>query len=106
MKKFFAFLISASVLASPLAAQAQDWHKVPDRHRAAVLQKKVVISKTRWVKGHRISAAERRHMAEVRDYRRYRLSAPPRGYHWVKVDKTFLLVGLTTGFISSVVVAR
>ncbi len=103
MKKFFALLISASVLASPLAAQAQDWHKGLDRHRAPVVEKKVIVKKTRWVRGHRMSPAERRRMAEVRDYRRYRLSAPPRGYHWVKVDNDYLLVGVATGIISSII---
>jgi Ni/Co efflux regulator RcnB len=115
MKKFLAILISATVLASPLAAQAQDWrHGGPERHRhvekrhvdkRVTVEKKVVVKK-RWVKGHRMSAAERRRMAEVRDYRRYRLSAPPRGYHWVRVDNDFLLVGIASGVISSFLAAR
>ncbi len=53
-----------------------------------------------------MTAAERRHMAEVRDYRRYRLSAPPRGYRWVRVDNDFLLVGVTSGIVSSIIAAR
>ncbi|MBP2558870.1 Ni/Co efflux regulator RcnB [Neorhizobium galegae] len=110
MKKFFAVLLSATVLAAPLAAQAQDRHSGPDRHRAVqrnvVIQKKVVVVKPRWSKGHRMTAGERRRMAEIRDYRRYRLSAPPRGYHWVKVDNDFLLVGVASGVISSFIAAR
>ncbi len=110
MRTFFAILLSATVLAAPLAAQAQDRHSPPDRHRAVqrdvVIQKKVVVVKPRWSKGHRMTAAERRRMAEIRDYRRYRLSAPPRGYHWVKIDKDFLLVGITSGVISSFIAAR
>jgi Ni/Co efflux regulator RcnB len=110
MNKFFAFLLSATVLAAPLAAQAQDRHSPPDRHRTVqrnvVIEKKVVVVKPRWSKGHRMTVAERRRMAEVRDYRRYRLSAPPRGYHWVKVDNDFLLVGIATGVISSFIAAR
>ena len=102
MKKFFALLISASVLASPLAAQAQDWHRGADRHRGPIVEKKVIVKKTRWVRGHRMSPAERRRMAEIRDYRRYRLSAPPRGYHWVKVDNEYLLIGVASGIISSI----
>jgi len=106
MKKFFAILLSATVLAAPLAAQAQDRHPAPNRH--VTVQKKVVVvkPKPRWVRGHRMTAAERRRMAEVRDYRRYRLSAPPRGYHWVKVDNDFLLVGVATGLISSIIAAH
>jgi Ni/Co efflux regulator RcnB len=45
-------------------------------------------------------------MSDVRDYRRYRLSAPPRGYHWVKVDNDFLLVGVASGIISSIISGR
>ncbi|KAB1086920.1 hypothetical protein F4V91_11090 [Neorhizobium galegae] len=110
MKKFFAILLSATVLAAPLAAQAQDRHSPPERTRTVTrtvtVQKKVVVVKPRWSKGHRMTAAERRRMAEVRDYRRSRLSAPPRGYHWVKVDNDFLLVGIASGVISSFIVAR
>ncbi|CDZ35412.1 Hypothetical protein NGAL_HAMBI1145_28340 [Neorhizobium galegae bv. officinalis] len=110
MKKFFAILLSATVLAAPLAAQAQDRHSHPDRTRTVTrtvtVQKKVVVVKPRWSKGHRMTAAERRRMAEIRDYRRYRLSAPPRGYHWVRVENDFLLVGVASGVISSFIVAR
>lgn len=106
MRKFFAILLSATVLAAPLAAQAQDWRHGPDRHRGPIVEKKVVVKKTRWVRGHRMTPAERRHMAEIRDYRRYRLSAPPRGYRWVKVDNDFLLIGIATGVISSIIAAR
>jgi Ni/Co efflux regulator RcnB len=42
----------------------------------------------------------------VRDYRRYRLSAPPRGYHWVKADNQYLLVGIATGVISSIIASH
>ncbi|MCK8781057.1 RcnB family protein [Rhizobium sp. NTR19] len=113
MKKFFAILISATVLASPFAAQAQDWRNGPDRGRHVEKQidkrvhvNKKVVQKNRWVRGQRIKAADRRRMAEIRDYRRYRLSAPPRGHHWVKVDNNFLLVAITSGIISSIVAAR
>jgi Ni/Co efflux regulator RcnB len=73
------------------------------------VQKHVVIQKNavrpRWSKGYRMSAAERGRYSEVRDYRRYRLSAPPRGYHWVKADNNYLLVGVATGLISSIIAA-
>jgi Ni/Co efflux regulator RcnB len=100
MKKLFAVVVSAAMLVAPLAAQAQE------RHRTVTTHKTVVVTKTHWTKGHRATAAERRHMAEVRDYRRYRLSAPPRGYHWVRADDKFLLIGITSGVISSVIIGR
>lgn len=102
MKKLALALIAATVLAAPMA-QAQDWKNGPDRHRSVTVEKKKVVTSHRWVRGHKASAAERRRMSEVRDYHRYRLSAPPRGYHWVKVDNQFLLIGVTTGIISSII---
>ncbi|MBO0141662.1 RcnB family protein [Agrobacterium sp. Ap1] len=118
MKKFIVALVAATVLAGPIAtaAQAQDWRndrsRQVERHvdkrvdKRVHVEKKVVIHKQRWSKGHRATAAERRRMADVRDYRRYRLSAPPRGYKWVKVDNDYLMIGIATGVISSIIAAR
>lgn len=118
MKKFIVALVAATVLAGPIAtaAQAQDWRndrsRQVERHvdkrvdKRVNVDKKVVIHKQRWSKGHRATAAERRRMADVRDYRRYRLSAPPRGYKWVKVDNDYLMIGIATGVISSIIAAR
>lgn len=103
MKKFFAALLSASFLLSPIVASEASAN---DYRRPVVVEKKVVVKKYRWTKGHRVSAAERRRMADVRDYRRYRLSAPPRGYHWVKVDNDFLLVGVASGIIANIIAGR
>jgi Ni/Co efflux regulator RcnB len=41
----------------------------------------------------------------VEDYRQYRLNPPPRGYHWVGVGGDFLLVAITTGVISQIVLS-
>jgi Ni/Co efflux regulator RcnB len=113
MKKLFAVLLAATFIAAPMA-QAQERHHRPDRdrhvERTVKIEKKVVkkkvVKRHRWSRGHRMTAAERRHMAEVRDYRRYRLSAPPRGHRWVKIDNEFLLVGITSGIIASIVAGR
>jgi Ni/Co efflux regulator RcnB len=35
----------------------------------------------------------------VNDWRGHRLSAPPRGYHWVQSGSDYLLVAITTGII-------
>jgi Ni/Co efflux regulator RcnB len=42
------------------------------------------------------------HWYVVDDWRGHRLSAPPRGYHWVQVDGDFLLVAISTGIIASI----
>ena len=40
----------------------------------------------------------------VTDWRRDRLRAPPRGYHWVRSDSgDFLLVAITTGIITDLI---
>jgi len=42
----------------------------------------------------------------VRDYGRYRLPPPRRDQHWVKVDNQYLLIGITSGIIASMVQGR
>ncbi|MGE0827847.1 MAG: RcnB family protein [Hyphomonadaceae bacterium] len=53
-----------------------------------------------WSRGQRLPAYYRDHYYEVRDYHRYGLRHPPRGYHWVRDDRgDYLLVGIATGVI-------
>ncbi|MGV1788825.1 hypothetical protein GR212_25890 [Rhizobium lusitanum] len=108
MRKIFTVLLTASVLAMPLAATAQV-RPAPAAKQTAVqkdvVKKKVVVRKGGWVKGRRLSASDRRRAAEI-DYRAYQLSTPPRGYHWVRINTNFLLVGITSGLISKVHEAR
>lgn len=39
----------------------------------------------------------------VVDYNAYRLSAPPRGHHWVQVGADYVLIAIATGLIASIV---
>lgn len=39
----------------------------------------------------------------VRDYRAYRLYAPPRGYRWVRVDNDVVLAAIASGLVVGVV---
>lgn len=39
----------------------------------------------------------------VHDYHRYALRAPPRGYHWVRVQNDVLLAAITSGVVVAVV---
>jgi Ni/Co efflux regulator RcnB len=108
MRKIFTVLLAASVLGMPLVATAQV--KPAPAGKQAVVQKeavkkKVVIRKGGWVKGRRLSASDRRQATEI-DYRAFQLSTPPRGYHWVRLKNSFLLVGITSGLISKVHEAR
>lgn len=108
MRKIFTVLLTASILAMPLAATAQV-KPAPAGKQTAVqkdlAKKKVVVRKGGWVKGRRLSASDRRRAADI-DYRAYQLSPPPRGYHWVRINTNFLLVGITSGLISKVHEAR
>ena len=121
MKKMFAVLLSASFLAAPLMAatqaSAQDHrrpaaqdHRRPavgqDYRRPVIVEREVRVTKYKWNRGQRMSAAERRRMQDVRDYRRYRLSAPPRGYRWVRIDNDYLMISIAGNVISNIISGR
>lgn len=128
MKRLLIALVASSFLISPVAAFAQpanafevaqnyDRYRRPvDRHvdrrmdrrveKHVTIEKRVIVKKKRWARGHRLSPAERRHMAAVRDYRSYKLRPPPRGQQWVRVDNDFLLISLATGVIVGLAAAR
>ncbi|MGM4910744.1 RcnB family protein [Rhizobium sp. 768_B6_N1_8] len=109
MKKIFAALLSASFLLSPIVASeasAADHRRPPVVVHKKVVVEKRVVRRHHWSKGYRMSAAERGRYGEVRDYRRYRLAPPPRGYHWVRADNDYLLVGVATGVITSIIAAN
>jgi Ni/Co efflux regulator RcnB len=100
MNKILSMLIAASTLAAPFAygtgASAAPYH-----HDSQAKVRK----HDSWVRGHRISDTDRRRAVSI-DYRRHHLPAPPRGYRWIRIDSSFLLIGGTSGLISNVVVAR
>ncbi|WP_026613780.1 RcnB family protein [Ensifer aridi] len=122
MKRLLIALVASSFLATPMAfaqtagsfelAQAHDRyrHRQVDRHVdervEKTIEKRVIIKKKHWARGYRLSPAERRHMAYVHDYRRYRLRPPPRGQQWVRIDNDFLLVSLATGVIVGLAAAH
>ncbi|HVV26598.1 MAG TPA: RcnB family protein [Rhizomicrobium sp.] len=95
MKRLFIAATALTLLATPMTeALAQpshgpmmmrghdhDWHK--GGH----------IGRDDWGRGVRV------------DYRRYRLSRPPRGYEWRRVDDNFVLAAAATGLIAGVVLA-
>ena len=60
----------------------------------------------RWRKGDRLPADFRDRQYVVDDWRVYRLSRPPRGYHWVSIGGDFLLVAIATGVIAEIVIGR
>lgn len=53
-------------------------------------------------KGERLPSNARPEVVKERDYKRYGLKKPPRGYQWQKVDDRFVMVAISTGIISSI----
>ena len=52
-------------------------------------------------KGGRLPAEYRNRQYVVDDWRGHRLSAPPRGYHWVQTGSDYVLVAIATGVIAN-----
>ncbi|PCE32094.1 RcnB family protein [Burkholderia ubonensis] len=52
-----------------------------------------------WRKGDRLPDEFRDRQYVVDDWRGYRLSAPPRGYHWVGIGGDYLLVQIGSGVV-------
>ena len=53
-------------------------------------------------RGGRLPAQYRSHHYVVNDWRGHRLSAPPRGYHWVQTGGDYVLIAVATGIIASI----
>jgi len=50
-------------------------------------------------RGNRLPYPYRSYQYVVEDWRGHRLSAPPRGYHWVQTGGDYVLVAIGTGII-------
>nr|WP_315257151.1 RcnB family protein [uncultured Duganella sp.] len=57
-------------------------------------------------KGGRLPPEYRSRQYVVSDWRSHRLSAPPRGYHWVQTGSDYVLVAITTGVIAGLLLAN
>lgn len=56
-----------------------------------------------WYRGDRIPPQYRGRQYVVEDWRGHRLSAPPRGYHWVQAGGDYVLIAIATGVIASLI---
>lgn len=118
-KKILIALTATTMIAGPIAttqaqAAAHGREHRTETTRTVVKHKPfgrtIVKQKTvrkadhrRWAKGQRF---DRRHAANYRvvnNYRNYRLSAPPRGYQWVRSGNDAVLIALTSGVIGAVI---
>lgn len=57
-------------------------------------------------KGNRLPAEYRNRKHVVNDWRARRLSAPPRGHQWVKVDNDYVLMAAATGLIAQIILGN
>ncbi|MEQ1515597.1 MAG: RcnB family protein [Usitatibacteraceae bacterium] len=57
-------------------------------------------------KGGRLPAENRNRQYVVDDWRGHRLSAPPRGYHWVQTGGDYVLVAIATGIIAQLLLGN
>ncbi len=55
-----------------------------------------------WRRGERLPVAYYARPYVIRDYDRCHLRHPPRGYHWVRVDRDVVLAAIATGVILDV----
>ncbi len=59
-----------------------------------------------WVRGSRVPPQYRSYQYVVNDWRGHRLSAPPRGYHWVQYGGDYLMVAIATGVIAQLILSN
>jgi Ni/Co efflux regulator RcnB len=57
-------------------------------------------------RGGRLPPEYRSRQYVVDDWRGHRLSAPPRGYHWVQTGGDYVLAAIATGVIASILLNR
>ncbi|HBF50550.1 MAG TPA: hypothetical protein DDX04_09515 [Massilia sp.] len=57
-------------------------------------------------RGNRLPANYHHKQYVVDNWRSHRLSAPPRGYHWVQVGNDYVLAAIATGIIASVLLGN
>lgn len=57
-------------------------------------------------KGNRLPAEYRTRQHVVNDWRARRLSPPPRGHQWVKVDNDYVLMAVATGLIANIILGN
>ncbi|PKO94333.1 MAG: hypothetical protein CVU16_03255 [Betaproteobacteria bacterium HGW-Betaproteobacteria-10] len=57
-------------------------------------------------RGQRISSEYRNYNYVVDDWRGHRLSAPPRGQHWVQMGPDYVLVAIASGIIAQIILGH
>jgi Ni/Co efflux regulator RcnB len=114
MKRILLTAAALTLLAAPLgSAFAQDRHddhrgnsmmmdRRDDHHDNRMMDRR---DHHDWRRGGRIERGDWDRGERVRDYHRYHLSRPPRGYEWRRVDNNYVLAAVAGGLIASVIAA-
>jgi Ni/Co efflux regulator RcnB len=72
-------------------APPKGWHK----HNKSSYKKGGYVAYNDWQRGKAV------------DYRKHKkLKAPPRGYEWRQIDNRYVLAGISTGVISTIIITR
>ena len=81
----------------------RDWRRAdprPDYRGRDMRYERGAGPNRNWYRGSRLPPEYRGRQYIVDDWRGHRLSAPPRGYHWVQSGSDYLLVAIATGVIA------
>ncbi|MBZ9937423.1 RcnB family protein [Mesorhizobium sp. BR1-1-16] len=105
MKRILLASIAVAALAIP-AANAQQSYRAPSQNHYSSHGKDQVHDgrgshgkQQAWRKGQRIPQSQ---WGRDVDYRHHHLKAPPRGYRWVQQGNQYLMVGIASGIIASI----
>jgi Ni/Co efflux regulator RcnB len=89
---------------------AKDSHAAAPEHTEAALALpslyRSVESSGELRRGERLPARYQAVQYVVEDWRKLRLTKPPRGHQWVQADRSFALVAIATGRVEQVVLGR
>jgi len=78
----------------------QDWRDNPGHAKQAQRRDERGAGPSHsYHRGDQLPAEYRHRQYVVNDWRSHRLSAPPRGYHWVQTGGDYVLVAIATGII-------
>lgn len=102
IRKAIAYSMMAAML-SGCAVFAQDHDHDRDRDRDRDHHQ--YVEHKEWKKGYHMRHEDWDRGQRV-DYRQYRLRRPPRGYEWREVDGNYVLAGVATGVIATIVAAN
>ncbi len=89
-----------------------DHHRAHDDHRRHPPQSVVVVDQRgagpqhNFRRGGRLPMEYRNHQYVVDNWRAQRLSAPPRGYHWVQTGSDYVLVAIASGIIAQILLSQ